>query len=483
MACTRAAPFMSRTLAHNPDGTEAEHPNTPWILTLLCCVVFMAVVNGTMINVGLPFIGRDFGVSEGTYGWMVTGFTLTFGIFSAINGRLGDIFGIKRLYLSGISVFGSASLIVAMAPSIEIAIVVRILQGAGAAAMPVLGSTIVTRIVPSAKRGWAMGIILSTVGVAASIGPFLGGVLVQFLGWRAIFVFTSIVLCAIPIGLKLLPEELNDTDGQHFDVLGAAFLGLAVASLLYSFEIVEESGFTYVLAINLAASATLHGLFWWWIGRAKEPFAPRELIGNIRFQLVAFVAFLSNSTRFGTIVLVPIFLIEVNKLEPVMVGAVLFPGALAIAILSPRSGAVSDKFGPRLPVLGGSIFIVFGNLISASFTGSPIWVGLGMGLYGIGFAFIQTPCTSAISRIVPDRYTGVGLGMFMMIFFMGGAVGTALSITAVELQPLDAASWLPFESIGAAARYSNAMLVLTGLGMLSVLLAWSIPSKAEMAQA
>lgn len=460
---------------------EESLEHSRWLLPLLSSVVFMAVVSGTMINVGLPYIGTDFGVSEGTYGWIVTGYTLTFGIFSAINGRLADVFGIKNLYLVGVFLFGTTSLVVAMSPNIETAIALRLFQGAGAAAMPVLGSTIIARVYPSHERGKAMGVILSVVGVAASIGPFLGGILVQLFDWRAIFVFTGLVLPAIFGGMRWIPERLNERAKAGFDFVGATLLGVAVALTMYGFEILENAhGISQALVVNLGVALAFHVAFFVWIHRARSPFVTPEVLLNLRYLAVAFVAFLSNATRFGSIVLVPIFLSEVNHVEPAMVGAVLLPGAVAIALLSTKAGAAADRFGPRAPVAFGMSFIVFGNLVTAYFAGgSLLGVAVGMGLYGVGFAMIQTPCVSAVSQIVPKSQIGVGTGMFMMIFFIGGAVGVATSMTALEFQAVDAVSWLGLE-LGAGARFSNALLLLTVMALVGLGFLPALPSRATL---
>lgn len=453
---------------------------SPWVLILLSTVVFIAVVNGTMINVGLPYIGRDFGVSEGVYGWIVTGFTLTFGIFSAINGRLADIFGIKRLYLSGIAVFGITSLMVSIVPTIELAILVRVLQGAGASAMPVLGSTIIATLYPANRRGAAMGVILMAVGLAASIGPFIGGMLVQWFGWRSMFVLTGAVVCAIPFGLKMLPDSLNDTEPSKFDLVGAVLLLLAVTTLMVGFSVLEQFGLGWQLGLDVALTIAFHVAFFAWIRTREEPFVSPEVMSNLRYLAVSFVAFLSNATRFGTIVLVPILLTEVDHLEPVKVGLVLLPGAIAIAILSRYSGSLADKFGPRMPVLTGTIFIFIGNAVTALSAGSSVTgIAIGMGLYGMGFAMIQTPCVSAVSQIVPKNQVGVSTGMFMLIFFVGGGMGVAISVALVEMQAPDALSWIGL-SAGLGARYSNAMLALSLLALTAFALIPALPSRDSM---
>ncbi len=461
----------------NQRQTPISDEHLKWVLVLLSGVVFMAVVNATMINVALPHIGAHFAVSEGTFGWIVTGYSLTFGIFSAVDGRLADVLGKRRLYMSGIFLLGLTSIALAVSPSIEVTIALRVFQGAGAAALPALGSVIIASLVPPERRGSAMGVILSTVGVAASIGPFLGGFLVQALSWRAVFGFSGVVLLAFPFAFRLLPKSLDHVKSTHFDAFGALLMSGGIAMMVYSFEVLQTSGVSVELATWLGGGVALLIAFAWWIHRADDPFVKPALFRDTRYLSCASVATLTNMTRFGTIVLVPIFLTRVNGLEPVWVGAVLFPGAVAIAVLSRKAGAIADKFGPRVPVLFGSTCIIIGNLVSAWYAGgSPYGVALGMGLYGVGFAFIQTPLLSATSKVLPDELTGVGMGIFMMIFFIGGAIGVAVSVTAVELQPLDAVSWLGWDN-GEGARYSNAILVLTGVAVLGAALIPALPDR------
>lgn len=322
-----------------------------------------------------------------------------------------------------------------------------------------------------------MGVILATVGVAASIGPFLGGFLVQLLSWRAVFAFSGLVLLGFPLAMKLLPSRLNDVQTKHFDVVGAILLSVGISLLVYGFEVVQSSGFSTDLALCLGGGVASLAAFAAWIFKVDDPFVRPKLFADLRYVSSAVVATLTNATRFGTIVLVPIFLTKVNGLEPVWVGAVLFPGALAIALLSQRAGRFADRFGPRKPVAFGSACIVVGNLVAAWFAGGSIWgVAAGMGLYGVGFAFIQTPLLSAASQVLPESLTGVGMGIFMMIFFIGGAVGVALSVTAVELQGTGATSWLGWDN-GAGAPYSNAILVLTGLAVVGASFIPWLPDK------
>ena len=460
------------------DSTSSEYPDGRTArmgLILLCAVVFFAVVNGNMVNVALPFIGRDFQVTEGTYGWVVTGFSLAFGIFNAIHGRLADRIGLRRLYAFGVATLGATSLLLALSPNIGTAIALRIVQGAGSAALPALGTVIIARLFAPDRRGVAMGWVLASVGVAASIGPFLGGLLVQIGGWRLVFASTSLVLVAIPAIWVLLPASLDERTEQPFDLMGAILLGSGISAWLYAFNMLERMGPGLEFGLLLVGGAIALALFVWHIQRADDPFADPLLFVDIRYVLSATVAFLVNATRFGTIVLVPIFLIEVNEVAPITVGLVLLPGAICIAVVSPISGRIGDAIGARIPVVAGCILIIAGNIVTALTAGAPI-LGptVGMGLYGLGFAFIQSPLVSATSQILPPRLAGTGMGIFLMIFFLGGAFGVALSVTAVELQASATTGWFGLTS-GAGAVYSNAIFTLTILAIIALVLTPWIP--------
>lgn len=460
-------------------GPTTEYPDEQTArlgLILLCGVVFVAVINGNMVKVALPFIGRDFGVTEGIYGWIVTGFVLAFGVFNAVHGRLANRIGLRRLYAFGIAVLGATSLLLALSPTVFAAIGLRIIQGAGSAALPALGTVIISRLFSPDRRGEAMGWILASVGVAASIGPFLGGLLVELGGWRAVFAATSVVLFTLPAVWRLLPESLDERTDEPFDLIGALFLGGGISALLYGFTVLERFGPGIEFAALVAAGAILLLLFAHRITRVDDPFADPEIFADIRYVASCAAALLINATRYGTIVLVPIFLIEVNRISAVAVGLVLLPGAICVAVLSPYSGRVADRMGARIPVMAGTVMIIAGNITIGLTAGAhPIGPTVGMTLYGLGFAFIQSPLVSAASQILAPRLAGTGMGIFMMIFFVGGAFGVALSVTAVELQaPGTTTGWFGVVT-GEGAVYSNAVFTLTALAVIALLFGPWIP--------
>lgn len=437
---------------------------------MVLALVFLSVASGTMINVALPFIGAHFAVPEPVYGWVVTAFVLTFGVFSAVHGRLADVFGVRRLYLGGALCFGVGSLASALAPTIGSLIAVRLLTGIGAAAIPALGVTIVTRMLPADRRGGAMGAIMAVVGVSATLSPFLGGALLQITSWRAVFVVPAVVLGMVPFAWRMLPDSLDQVEGDvRFDAAGGLLLGSGAACLLGATSAVQGS---LSQAGGLAALGTILLVgFLVRIHGATAPFVPPELLRQAPFMANVVVGSLVNGARFGAVVLVPILLEETSHVGPLGIGAVLVPGAIALAILSPIAGRLSDRRGARQAAQWG----VFGSLVT---TVAMIWLvgggmlglAVGMAASGAAFAFVQPPILGSLGSVLPRSAMGVGNGLYMMLFFLGGAFGVAIALSALAAQAPGSPAWVPGVPLE-VGRYANAVAVL-GLWLAPAMVAW-----------
>lgn len=445
------------------------------VLVVLITVVTMAVLSGTMVNVALPVVGQHFAVTEGVYGWLVTGYAITFGLFSAVHGRLADNIGTRRLYVIGLATYSLIAIIIGACNSIEWMIGLRIVQGAGAAAMPALGTLIISRVFPESRRGWALGFILGVVGMAATVGPFVGGILAERISWRAVFWFPGISLFLIPFVWRTLPEELDRLNPTPMDWLGVVLLGGFVSTSLYLPQSLRVHGSSWPTLVSICTAMLCLILFVIRTKTTEHPFVPPQLMRIGRFAASVVCAFLAQATRFGTLVLIPILLVEIHEISPSIVGLALSPGAIAVAYLAPKMGAMSDQVGTQRPVTLGLCAMMMGNLITVLGCGwsTPIVV-VGITLYGVGFAGIQSPLPNGVSKSIPAHHLGVGMGLFMTIFFLGGAFGVALSITAVEWQSTNALSWLRLD-LAEGGRYSNAILCLTMVGACAFLLVPSLP--------
>lgn len=407
----------------------AEAPKSERLfLAVVAAAVFVSVMAGTMVNVVVPAIGEDFGASEAQVGWVVTSHLLVFAVGVPLYGRISDFFSLRRLFTAGLLVFAAGSLICAVAPSLPLLVFGRVVQAVGDAAIPALAGVAVAKVLPPGRRGAALGLIVSSVGVGAAVGPVVGGFVEQFLGWHFLFYGVLVMaLLLIPGSLRLLPDDAEGA--RSFDLLGGVLLGLASGLFLFGVTQGQGAGFGSPSSWgSFLGSALAALLFARRIGSVPDPFVSPKLFGNRVYAAAVLVGFFSMLANVAATVLVPLLVIEVNGLSPAGAGLVLTPGAVAVAVLSPRAGRLSDRIGARAPVLAG-LAVMGLSLFAVSAFGagaSPVLAALGMLGVGAGFAISNPPNTNAAAGALPGEDVGVGLGIYQGLFFLGGATGPAL---------------------------------------------------------
>ena len=314
-------------------------------LAVVVTAVFVSVVAGTMVNVVVPVMGEDFGASEAQVGWVVTSHMLVFAVGVPLYGRISDFFSLRRLFSLGLLVFAVGSLVCALAPSLPTLVFGRVVQAVGDAAIPALAGVAVAKVLPPGRRGGALGLILSSVGVGASVGPILGGFVEQFFGWHYLFYGVFVMaLLLIPSSLKVLPGESGGI--RRFDLLGGVLLGLAAGLFLFGVTQGQGEGFASASSWGSFVGAALSAaLFAYRISSVQDPFVSPKLFGNRAYVAATLVGFFTMIANVAATVFVPLLVIEVNGLSPAEAGLVLTPGAVAIAMISPRAGKLSDRVG------------------------------------------------------------------------------------------------------------------------------------------
>lgn len=323
-------------------------------LAVVAAAVFVSVMAGTMANVVVPAIREDFGTSEAQVGWVVTSHLLVFAVGVPLYGRVSDFFSLRRLFTAGLLVFAAGSLVCAVAPNLPLLIFGRVVQAVGDAAIPALAGVAVAKVLPPGRRGAALGLIVSSVGVGAAVGPIVGGFVEQFLGWHFLFYGVLVMaLLLIPGSLRVLPDASEG--GRSFDLAGGVLLGLASGLFLFGVTQGQGEGFSSPSSWGSFLGAVLAAaLFARRISSVPDPFVSPKLFGNRVYTAAVLVGFFSMLANVAATVLVPLLVIEVNGLSPAEAGLVLTPGAIAVAILSPRAGRLSDRVGARAPRPGGS---------------------------------------------------------------------------------------------------------------------------------
>ncbi|MCA1738433.1 MAG: MFS transporter, partial [Actinobacteria bacterium] len=317
----------------------------------------------------------------------------------------------------------------ALSPNLPALVFGRVVQALGNAAIPSLATVVVAKMLPSGKRGGALGLIASSMTLGAAVGPILGGAIEQLAGWHALFYGTFfLALLLIPSALYALPNGGSDGE-HHFDLTGGILLGVAAGLFLFGITQGQVAGFVSPSSWGSFAGAVIAAaLFTWRIADAPHPFVSPALFKNRTYAAAVIVGSFSYLSNISMFVFVPLLVVEVNGISPVAAGLVLTPGAIAFAVLSPLTGRLSDHVGMTPPtlvgltVMGLSVFF-----ISAFGAGaSPLVVSAAMLGVGVGFALANPPTTNAAANALPREEVGAGLGIFQGTFFLDGGAGPAV---------------------------------------------------------
>lgn len=449
-------------------------------LIVVCAAVFGSVLNGSMVTVALPVIGEELLVEQARLGWIVTGYLLVFGVSVPFYGRLADKYGARWLFVLGMALFSVSSLLCALAWSFPVLMTARILQAIGSAAIPGLGMALISRAYGPEKRGSAMGFVSAMVGAGAAIGPTVGGFLSGSLGWQYLFVVSALAGLLIPFALRWLPHVRGE-GREGFDLAGGVLLGLTVAgALLAATEGARVNLRTPIVLWSVAVACASALALVIRQRQARFPFIPRDLLHNSRFRALILISFSSMAVNLSTIIALPLLLTQVYGLRLELVGLVMLPEALMLAVLGPVAGRVVDRIGGRVPVRAGLVTMVVAELGFSTFgAGGPVLAVTALaGVLGLGFAFVNSPLTTMVSLTVPQSRLASGLSINSMFFFLGGGFGTAL-LSAVLTARDEAANAINPLHTGRAVAYSDTFLLLTLPLLAALLLSIALPHRAR----
>jgi EmrB/QacA subfamily drug resistance transporter len=401
-----------------------------WTLGVLSLALFMIMLDNTIVNVALPTIQRDLGAKLSQLEWIVTGYALTFAALMLTGGKLADLLGRRRVLVAGLALFAGSSLACALAPSAGFLIAARIVQGAGAAMMNPATLSIVTATFPPHQRGAAIGIWAGVAAMALAIGPLIGGVLVEHVGWSSIFyVNVPIGLIAIVASLVLIDESRDTRERQRPDVPGQLASGIGLFALTYA--LIEANGSGWGSAKIVAAFAVAVAALAAFVLLERHQRAPMLDLGLFRNRTFAganLVLLLVALAMFGVFFFLSLYMQDVLRYSPVQAGATFLPMTLLIMVIAPLAGRLSDRVGSR-SLLTGGMAIVAAQLLYFSRLGvDEGFFSLlpGMLLGGVGMSCVMAPASAAALRGVPADSAGVGAAVLNSSRQLGGSIGVAL---------------------------------------------------------
>lgn len=449
--------------------------STRLLMMVLSLSVLVGSITADSVNPVLPLISKALEASKSQVSWIVSGIALVLAIGVPIYGRISDFFELRKLYIFAIMILASGSLLCAIAPNLPLLVLGRMVQGAGMSAIPVLSVIAISKVFPQGKRGGALGIIAGTIGVGTAAGPIFGGVVGQYLGWNALFWFTFLLAIMIVIGayyaLPTIKPAESVGSNKNFDFIGGLFLGLTVGLLLFGITQGETSGFSSFSSLtSLIGSVVALVGFIWRIVTAENPFVPPVLFNNKDYVNTVIIAFFSMFAYYAVLVFVPLLVIEVNGLSSGQAGMILLPGSVAVAILSPFVGRLSDRFGDKRLIITGMTLMGLSTLFLSTYASgaSPLLVSVGVLGVGIAFAFTNSPANNAAVSALDADKVGVGMGIFQGALYLGagtgaGMIGALLSARRDAIEPINPLYILD------AISYSDAFLAATGAILIALI--------------
>lgn len=379
-------------------------------LFITTLAAFLSPFGISSVNIALPFIGQEFRMDAILLGWVNTAYLLATAMFLVPFGKVADIHGRKRMFTYGILTFTLASVGSAISVSATMLICFRIVQGIGAAAIFCIGAAILTSLFPSRELGRVLGINVAAVYLGASAGPFLGGFLTQYLGWRSIFI-VNVLLGSIIISLISwkLKGEWQEAVGEKFDLNGSIIFSLTLLLIMYGF-----SQLSTMLGVWLILPGCLGLLVF--IKRemkVENPVLDINLFRNNRvFAFSNLAAFINYGATFAVTFLLSLYLQYIKKLAPENAGLILMSQPVIQTLFSPFSGKLSDRIEPGIVASIGMMMTALGLFLLA-FVNEGTTLGFivaSLMLLGLGFALFSSPNTNAVMRSVENRQYGVASG-------------------------------------------------------------------------
>jgi EmrB/QacA subfamily drug resistance transporter len=398
------------------------------VMAAVAMGIFLATIDGSIVNVALPTLTREFGTEFAVVEWVVLAYLLTVTTLMLSVGRLGDMIGKKPLYATGFVVFTAGSVLCGLSSTVYWLIGFRVLQAIGAAMMMALGMAIVTEAFPRSERGKALGISGSMVSVGIVLGPVLGGLLIGMLSWHWIFfVNLPVGIVGTLMVIRFVPS-LKPEGGQRFDLLGAFTLFICLIALLMALTLGQQAGFgdTRVLAL-LAGSILFLTVFLVVERNIRDPMIDLHLFRNRLFNINLVTGLITFVSMSGTILLMPFYLENVLGYEPQAVGFLLAVVPIAVGIASPISGTLSDRFGTRPITVIGLSLLVLGFLATSSLSTETTSWGYVLRFLpiGIGVGVFQSPNNSAVMGAVPANRLGVASSLLSVTRTLGQTAGIA----------------------------------------------------------
>jgi EmrB/QacA subfamily drug resistance transporter len=413
-----------------PDRIRLHEGNRKWwTLAAMCFALFMVMLDNTVVNVALPSIQRDLGASLSSLEWTVNAYTLSFAVLLVTGGRLGDIFGRRRMFCAGVIAFAASSALIGLAPTQGWLVAGRAVQGLGAAFMMPGTLSIISNTFPPAERGRAIGTWAGVSALALAIGPAVGGALTEYVSWRAIFFLNVPVAAgAIAVTLFAVRESVDRTVARTVDLAGIATLSVGLSALVLA--LVEGNAWGW-------GSAAIVGLLFTAVGglvafalvelRGKVPMVQFEFFRSRSFLGANSVAFVVSFAMLAMFFFVALYMQNILGYSALQAGVRFLPSTVVIIITAPIAGRLADRIGPRPLMAAGLALSAVALYLQSNLTFTSTYADLlpAFAIMGLGMGLTMSPMSTAAMNAVSADKAGVASGILSMSRMVGGTFGVA----------------------------------------------------------
>ncbi len=435
----------------------------------------LTLLDGTVVNVALRRIGADLDASLAQLQWITNGYFLTLASLILIGGSLGDRLGRRRVFVIGTVWFALASLLCGLAPTAEVLIAARVLQGIGGALLTPGSLAMIQASFRATDRGRAIGAWSGLGGIAAAVGPLVGGLLIDYASWRWIF-FINLPIAALTVWLaqRWVPESRDEQASGRFDVAGATLAALALAGTTWALTDAGGTATPYAVAIGVVAA----------IGfivverRLHDPMVRLELFADRTFSAANGMTLLVYAALGAILFFLVLQLQTVGGYSALQAGLATLPITACMLLLASRGGGLGQRIGPRIPMTAGPLVMAVGTVWLLVVGEDVTWwrdVLPGLTVFGLGLALMVAPLTSTVLNAAPDDSAGIASGINNAIARAGSLLAVAALPAAVGLAGDDYRDPALFD-----AAYGTAMLACAALLALGGLVSWfTIPSGVQ----
>lgn len=394
---------------------------------------FVAFIDFAIVNTALPAIQKELSASVLELQWMMNAFVLAVSVLMVTMGRLADLFGRRLLNIIGILIFGLFSLLAGMAFNPVFLILCRLMQGVSTAVIIPSSLALISHAFPDNEKGKAVGFWSAITGVGLAIGPVLGGFIVSGLNWHWIFYINiPFVLASLILNFLVVRESHDESAEKKIDWRGCFFITVGISALVVGLIQAPDWGWASFAAITFFAIAAIAFIcFYFSEKKSHYPILPPQLFANKTFASCAVALFCMVFFIWAAFFLMPLYLQNIRKEEPYMVGLMLLPITATLAILSPVAGHGGDVLSPKKLILFGLLCLVLAALGQGFFQPqSSLWLVLGSFIaMGIAWAFVTNPAVAKGIGSMPHHLSGTATGVLWTVQNIGGAIGLALTGT------------------------------------------------------